>query len=58
MLKKMTEAEMFEELRHLALDEHDEDTLRIACEIAAEKDARSSVADVRRLYWNLQEGEL
>jgi hypothetical protein len=58
MLKKMTEAEMFEELRHLALDEGDEETLRIACEIAAEKDARAGVSEVRRLYWHLQEGEL
>ncbi len=58
MLKRMTEAEMFEELRHLALDEGDEETLRIACEIASEKDARAGVSEVRRLYWNLQEGEL
>ena len=54
----MTETEMFDELRHLALDEGDEETLRIACEIAAEKDARAGVSDVRRLYWHLQEGEL
>jgi|LakMenE01Jun11ns_1017448.scaffolds.fasta_scaffold9883767_1 hypothetical protein len=58
MLKKMTEAEMFEELRHLALDDGDEETLRIACEIAAEKDARAGVSEVRRLYFHLQEGEL
>ncbi len=58
MLKKMTEAEMFDELRHLALDDGDEETLRIACEIAAEKDARASVSEVRRLYFHLQEGEL
>jgi hypothetical protein len=54
----MTEAEMFEELRHLALDDGDEETLRIACEIAAEKDARAGVSEVRRLYFHLQEGEL